>query len=513
MAAVRGRTSVVSRPLPGDGAARKDHRRIVQLTRRHPFSSFILLGLFSTTFLPFETKATPPGPGTPAPDSEPGAPDTGQLAEAPPNLPPDERFKADILVIVAHPDDETVVSGYLAKAVDEEHRRVAVIFGTRGDGGGNAMGNEQAAALGAEREIEGRRALAYLGVMNVWFLDGPDTPGQDVLRSLETWNHGAALARAVRLVRLTRPEVILTWLPGYVAGENHDDHQAAGVIATEAFDLAGDPTKFPEQVSPPRDRNTISNLTEGLRPWQPKKIYYFSDASHTDFLDGQGPEYATTGVSPSRHLPYYRIAAEEMVSHLTQGDSGQEARKALESGNFEPFKQPVRLIFGKSLVKSSTTGDVFEGVSASSIPFAPVRGYRLEKHDGLGLELGGPWAFYRDFWKAHDLEHLARLLPSPEVSVQPGETLHLPLVISNDGAEPANVALTTALPQGWREGSGAARYPVAAHDSYPVQATVAVPLSAKVGEWHEVSYQAEARGKTIGSITLRVNIAPGGLPQ
>src|SRR5579864_7244992 len=148
-------------------------------------------------------------------------------------IPPDDRFKADILVVVAHPDDETEVSAYLAKAIYDEHRRVAVIFGTRGDGGGNAMGYEQAASLGAEREIEARRACAYLGIMNVWFLDGPDTPAQDVLYSLETWNHGAALAKAVRLVRLTRPEIILTWLPDYVAGENHDDHQAAGVIATE----------------------------------------------------------------------------------------------------------------------------------------------------------------------------------------------------------------------------------------------------------------------------------------
>lgn len=31
-------------------------------------------------------------------------------------VPPDERFKADILVVVAHPDDETAVTGYLAKA-------------------------------------------------------------------------------------------------------------------------------------------------------------------------------------------------------------------------------------------------------------------------------------------------------------------------------------------------------------------------------------------------------------
>src|SRR5881396_1326874 len=281
-----------------------------------------------------------------------GVKNNGQVPEAPPSPAPDERFKADILVVVAHPDDETMVSAYLAKAVYDEHKRVAVIYGTRGDGGGNAMGYE----------------------------------------------HGAALGKAVRLVRLTRPEVVLTWLPDYVAGENHDDHQAAGVIATEAFDLAGDPTVFPEQVSAPRNRTSISNLTEGLRPWQPKKIYYFSDASHTDFLEGKGPEYRTTDVSPSRHLPYYRMAAEEMRFHLTQGDTGQLAKQALAAGNFEFFKQPVRLIFGKSLVKSATTGDVFEGVDPAALPYSPVRGYQPKQRDGLSLELGGPWAFYPEFW-------------------------------------------------------------------------------------------------------------------
>src|SRR5437879_4914829 len=175
-----------------------------------------------------------------------------QLPAAPPNPPPDDRYKADILLIVAHPDDDTLAAPYLAKAIYEEHKHVSVIYGTRGNAGGNAVGSEQAASLGAVREIEGRRALASMGILDVWFLNGPDTPGQDVLHSLETWGHGASLEQVVRLVRLTRPEVILTWLPLYVAGENHDDHQAAGVLATEAFDLAGDPVAFPEQVEEPR---------------------------------------------------------------------------------------------------------------------------------------------------------------------------------------------------------------------------------------------------------------------
>jgi hypothetical protein len=57
-------------------------------------------------------------------------------------------------------------------------------------------------------------------------------------------------------------------------GENHDDHQAAGALATEPFDLTGDSTKFPERVSAPR---YMMNRTEGLHLPQPKKLYYATD--------------------------------------------------------------------------------------------------------------------------------------------------------------------------------------------------------------------------------------------
>lgn len=434
-----------------------------------------------------------------------------EIPKAPSSPAPDERYKADILLIVAHPDDETAVTGYLAKAIFDEHRRVAVIFGTRGDGGGDSMGNAQAAALGAEREIEARRALAYLGVMNVWFLNGPDTPGQDVLRSLETWNHGASLGQAVRLVRLTRPEVILTWLPAYVAGENHDDHQAAGVIATEAFDLAGDPTAFPEQVSAPRGRQSINNLTEGLLPWQPKKLYYFSDASHTDFQEDKGPKYATDGMSPARKLPYYRLAAEEMAFHLTQGDTGQMAKEALAKGDFKYFLDPVRLVFGKSLVKSAVTGDIFEGVEPSPVPFARVRGYEAPQRAGVSIELGGPWAFYQQFCPAHNVGHVAHLL-TPEVAIAPGERLHVPLLIHNDTSETQEVKLTVALPAGWTEAAGSAVYSVRSHESYAVQVFLSSPRK-DAPAWQEIAWKAESRGQTASLIVLRVNLAGGGLPQ
>ncbi|HEV2425772.1 MAG TPA: PIG-L family deacetylase [Terriglobia bacterium] len=435
-----------------------------------------------------------------------------QIPQASPSPKPDDRFKTDILVIVAHPDDETMVTGYLARAIYDEHKRVAVIFGTRGNGGGNAVGWEQSESLGEIRKIEARKALEYFGVMNVWFLNGPDTPSQNVLWSLETWNHGQALDEAVRLVRLTRPEVILTWLPDYVAGENHGDHQAAGVIATEAFDMAGDPTKFPEQLAAPRNRTGIANLTEGLRPWQPKKLYYFSDASHTRFLENRGPSYATTGISPSRHEPYYRLKAEEMKFHLTQDDTGMMASKALESGDMDYFKQPELLVLGKSLVGGSVTGDIFEGIKPGPIPFARVPGYQPESHRGVWIELGGSWAFYHEFWKAQGIEQIAKLLSQPEVSVGAGNTLYIPLVIHNDTAEDADVTLTITASSPLKEGFGSARYPVRAHDVYPVETGVEVPPGMASG-WKQVSFKAGSGNQSVGDISVRVQVGSGGLPE
>jgi hypothetical protein len=298
----------------------------------------------------------------------------------------------------------------------------------------------------------------------------------------------------------------------YVAGENHGDHQAAGVIATEAFDLAGDVTAFPEQIAPPRDRQNISNLTEGLQPWQPKKLYYFSDASHTDFLEGQGPRYETTGVSPSRGVPYSRLAAEEMSFHLTQGDTGQLAKQAIDKGDFKYFEQPVLLILGKSLVKSSVTSDILEGVAGGDSAFAPVPGFRPTKKDGLSIELGGPWSFYREFWKAHAIDHLAALLSTPEIAIAPGERLHLPLVIHNATADARNVEVTATTPKGWNTIAGQAIYPVDAHSAYPVETVIVSPTQGEPA-WQTVVWKAEAEGRPVGSITVRVSLATGGLPQ
>src|SRR5690349_6810797 len=125
----------------------------------------------------------------------------------------DDRLKADVLLIVAHPDDETGVTAYLAQLMDQG-KRVAVVYLTHGEAGHNNMGRERAASLCAAREMELRHALVSVGVQNVWFLGGRDTPSQDVLQSLANWHHGQALEDVVRMIRITRPYVIRSWLPG-----------------------------------------------------------------------------------------------------------------------------------------------------------------------------------------------------------------------------------------------------------------------------------------------------------
>lgn len=435
-----------------------------------------------------------------------------QFATAPANPKPDDRYKADLLLILAHPDDETAIGSYLAKAIFDEKKRVAIIYATRGTGGGNSYGNEQAAALGAIREIENRRATAAFGIENVWFIEGRDTPGQDVLHSLQRWDHGAVVEQLVRLVRLTRPEVIMTWLPHYVAGENHGDHQAAGVIATEAFDLAGNPTIFPAQVAQPRERLDINNFTEGLLPWQPKKLYYFSDAAYA--IPADGPQFDIAGVSPSRNTPYYQLAAEMQKHYFTQGEVSQIAARALASGDFKELQKWLRnfnLIFGKAVVKCDPRGGVFEGITGKEAAYAPVRGYQPETLHGLSLRLGGVFAFYRAFWRAHNIEHLGPLV-APEMEVAAGSYVHIPLLIHNATSDSVEVKLTSAAPKGWRESSGAARYRLGPNETYPAQTFFFAPTEAQAETQH-VAWTAEVNGKIIGAVRVKVTIKEWTLPQ
>jgi LmbE family N-acetylglucosaminyl deacetylase len=442
-------------------------------------------------------------------------------AQEPKALPlPDERYKADILLVVAHPDDEGAATPYLARALDE-HRRIAVVFGTRGRSGANEAGAEQAAALGAIREIEARNALATLGITNVWFLGGKDTASQNVLQSLANWDHGVSLEQLVRLVRLTRPEVILTFLPGTFIGEDHGDHQGSGLLATEAFDLAGDPASFPEQLAGPTKR--LEPFLENLRPWQPKKIYYFPDADREDIFHGKGPDYSVKEISKSSKQPYWRMALDSFRAHQTQAkafldkiaqmDEAQIEKMATSDGG---WTDALHFVLGKSLVGGNVTGDIFDGITPGAIPFVRPDVSAEPARPELSVELGGPWSFYAEFRRAHGLTNLPHPEP-PEIALQGPGTLVIPLWVRNRTAKAQEITLSGVLPAGWTAQSGTGKFTVAARQVAAARIEVNLPALAENGakkpEPQEISVHAESNGQSIGEIKLRVELRKRALPQ
>jgi LmbE family N-acetylglucosaminyl deacetylase len=429
-----------------------------------------------------------------------------------PLLQPDDRLKADVLLVVAHPDDETGAVAWLAQLIDQ-HKRVAVIYTTHGEAGHNNMGPERAASLGAAREMELRHALEGAGIKNVWFLSGRDTPSQNVLESLANWHHGQVLEELVRMVRITRPEVILTWQPGFFIGENHGDHQAAGVLATEAFDSAGDPSVFPAQLAGPTKVN--ETLLDDLQPWQVKKLYYFPDSSDDRIFKGTGPTYPTTGVSPSRKLPYWRIAMETFQYHLTQYKGYIDGLKKMDekalAAQEKNWGQPNTFTLGISHVPGTATGDVFEGITPGRIPFVPAARTPYAEAPPLSAELGSPWSFYEKFRRAHGLTRLPQAA-MPEIAIKRGATLLIPLELRNHTDTAKTILITTKLPEGWTAQTGIGSVTLDPQSDFHWQVTVDAPKT-ETKDLQEAECRVESDGKVLADIKISVQLRNGGLPQ
>jgi LmbE family N-acetylglucosaminyl deacetylase len=445
------------------------------------------------------------------------------LAQAPKPVPgADERFKVDILVVVAHPDDEGAITPYLARAIYDLHKKVAVVYGTRGGSGANEYGREHGPAMANIREMEARQACARLDITNVWFLDGKDTASQNVLNSLASWGHGESLERLVGLVRLTRPEIIMTWLPGVFIGENHGDHQAAGVLATEAFDLAADPVVFPSQVTGPSKR--LEPYLENLQTWQAKKIYYFEDSSSGPkrFADS-GPSYSIKDISPSKKQPYWRLAFDAIKPHMTQfGEfiqslekmNEEQLSKMIDDPDFG-WPEPETLIFGKSYYVSKSTNDVFANLEGKTTDCPLTTGAQASSENTF-VALGGPWAFYEKFRKAHCLQNL--LVADPlEIGVKAGTTLSLPLTIHHDQKRTLEVTISAELPQGWKVFNGAGKFLFPAEADTDVRVEIETPTlteaELKKAMPQLVKVKVEANGKSVGEAKVDVLLKASSLPQ
>jgi len=316
----------------------------------------------------------------------------------------------------------------------------------------------------------------------------------------------------VRMVRLTRPEVIISWMPGFFVGENHGDHQAAGVLATEAFDSAGDPTVFPEQLAGPVKVN--ETLLDGLQPWQAKKLYYFPD-SQDDIFKGTGPTYQTNGMSKALKIPYWRAGFETFKYHLTQYRKFIEGLKKMDEKQVAEQEKnwggEGSFVFGKSLVSGSVTGDVFERIKPGRIAFAPPAREAYEQPAGLSVELGGSWGFYEKFIRAHGITKLPKA-KEPEIAIKRGSTLLVPLELHNHMDAAKNITIAVKLAEGWTTQSGAGNLTLDPQSDYYWQVMLDAP-KAETKDRQEIECAASADGKVLATIKMSVRLVNGGLPQ
>jgi hypothetical protein len=350
-----------------------------------------------------------------------------------------------------------------------------------------------------------------------------------VLNSLANWGHGANLEQLVRIVRLTRPEVILSWLPGVFIGENHGDHQASGVLATEAFDLAGDPVAFPAQVAGASKR--LEPYLENLTPWQAKKIYFFSDASDDKQFAGKGPAYSIREVSPSQKKPYWRIALEAAKPHLTQFPaeihrisslSDEQLEKMMSDPEHAWWSEPMTLIFGKASVPTPSWEPIFPDVEprqkgpAASVQQSSGPGDVLDSKEPLRMELGDPWRFYREFRHAHKLTDLPRA-HSPEIAVKAGSIVGIPLVITRKSGAAREVSVKVSAPSGWKVLNGEGKLLLPDEEIGYLRVELQSPeipeRELKTRRPDSIVVSGTAPDKLIGNVELKVLLRSSALPQ
>src|ERR1700730_10630333 len=172
------------------------------------------------------TKAQfPPAPGTGT-----GLPETVEAIES-------ARVTTRILYITAHPDDESAaVLTYLARGL---HADVALLSLTRGEGGQNALGPEQAPQLGLIRTQELLAATRGYGV-KLFFTSAKDFGYSKTPEETQKIWGDQVLADMVRVIRSFRPNIVINNFGGVHSGHGH--HQAAGLWTPQAVKLAADPS-------------------------------------------------------------------------------------------------------------------------------------------------------------------------------------------------------------------------------------------------------------------------------
>ena len=265
--------------------------------------------------------------------------------------------RASLIMITAHPDDEDGATlAFESRAVGA---RVALLTLNRGEGGANVMSSDYWDALGLVRTEELLAAGRYYGVDQYWTRVCDYGFSKTMDEALSKWNHESVLADVVRVVRSVRPLVITSVFVGGPS-DGHGNHQLAGRLAKEAFEAAGDPARFPEQIR------------EGLRPWKPLKYYARTPWVQTSNAITKTLEIPVGNYDPLLGESFLQLARQGLGFQKSQnGGTGMPAAGPSAS----PYHR-----FASLVTASDREQSFFDGIDTSLLAMGPSSGF---VRDGL----------------------------------------------------------------------------------------------------------------------------------
>lgn len=171
----------------------------------------------------------------------------------------------DLLLLLAHPDDESFMCAGVAAALAAAGRPAGLVCATRGQQG--ALGNPPLATretVAAVREGELRAACTILGIDVVAVLDYDD-------KQLGEADPEAIRATLVGHLRRERPRVVVTFDPNGI--NRHPDHVAISRFALDAVTAAADPRWLPALGAAHRVRRVVWPApVEPWGEWRPERL-------------------------------------------------------------------------------------------------------------------------------------------------------------------------------------------------------------------------------------------------
>ncbi|MFL5563102.1 MAG: PIG-L family deacetylase [Gemmatimonadaceae bacterium] len=220
-----------------------------------------------------------------------------------------------VLMIGAHPDDED--SALLAWLAAGGHADVAYLSLTRGEGGQNFIGDERGDLLGVVRTEELLAARRADGAHQFFARAYDFGFSKSADEALARWGHDSTLRDVATVIRAYKPHIIISVWQG-TSADGHGHHKASGMLAREAFRIAGDSTALP------------ASSTSGLRPWAPAAIYSLVFRRSATPVAGEGNVAIDAGeYDPVIGESYAQLAARGRSMHKSQ-EQGTPQRRGAE---------------------------------------------------------------------------------------------------------------------------------------------------------------------------------------